>query len=59
MTKINGLILEAQILNAISNVDTIISVESFIQNKNERVFYLLEALRDEAVKNSLGITKQV
>lgn len=59
ITKISGLIIETQFLNAISNIDTIITMQGFIQDKTERAFYLLDALRDEAVKISLGLSHQV
>lgn len=59
MTKISGLVIETEVLNAISSLDTIITVESFISDKTHRASFLLEALRDEAVKMSLGVSHQV
>lgn len=60
MTKIsNALLLNAQVLNAISSVDTIIQVQSSLQNKDSRVYYMLDAFKDEAEKLCLGISKQV
>ena len=59
MTKISGLILETQALNAISNIDTIMAVQSSIKDKNHELFHLLEKLKEESEKMSLGIVKQV
>lgn len=59
MTKISGLAIETKVLNAISDLDTIITVQGFINDKTHKAYYVLEALRDEAVKMSLGVSHQV
>lgn len=59
ITIADGVALVADILIAVSNVDTIMTVKTFIQNKNQELFYLLEALSEEAENTSLGLFEEV
>lgn len=60
ITKIScEVTLEAEVLYAISNVDTIKKVQSFIQKKDLEVYDLLVTLEKSAEKLSLGIYDQV
>lgn len=55
----DALLLNAQVLNAISSVDTIKEVQNSLQNKNSRVYYMLDAFKNEAEKLCFGISNQV
>ncbi|CAO1353050.1 unnamed protein product [Diamesa tonsa] len=59
MTKISGMMLEAEVLGAVSNIDTIMTVQRLLKNKNQEVFYLLQRLQKDSEKLSLGMSIHV
>lgn len=59
MTKINGILLEAEVLGAVTNLDTIMSVQRLMNNKNLEVYSLLQRLQKDSEKLSLGMSNQV
>lgn len=59
MTKISGILLEEEVLSAITNLDTIMTVQRLIDNQKQEVFYLLQTLQKDSEKLSLGVSNQV